>query len=189
MSTPLIRPARLEDAAFLVPLINRATEGLTETFWADLAEPGQDLWEYGLQRVQDENSGISYTNTWVAEWEATAAGCLIMHQIAETPEPVDPSVPPMFLPLLELENQAPGTGYIFVVATLAEKSSHGIGSALLKFAESNKGPNGNSLIVADNNIRAHALYQRLGYQDVSSKKMVKGNWQSNGENWILMIKP
>ncbi len=88
----------------------------------------------------------------------------------------------MFLPLLQLENEAPGTGYVFVLSTLADKSGHGIGSALLKFAEKHKGPNGNSLIVPDNNTRAHARYLRLGYQDISRKKMVKSEWQSDGEN-------
>ncbi len=85
MSPIQIRPARLADAAFLVPLINRATEGMTEVFWAGMAEPRQDLWDYGLERVQDQDSGISYTNTWVAEWDAAPAGCLIMHQIPEKP--------------------------------------------------------------------------------------------------------
>jgi len=44
-----------------------------------------------------------------------------------------------------------------------------------------------SLIVADNNTRAQSLYERNGFRAVSSRKMVKNGWQSEGNNWILMI--
>jgi len=45
-----------------------------------------------------------------------------------------------------------------------------------------------SLIVADNNIGAKRLYERCGYIEVDRRRMVKGDWQSSGRNWILMAK-
>lgn len=183
-----IRRADREDAQFLVPLIDRATEGLAKHMWAELAAPGQDAWGFALDRVQGEEAGISYTKAWVAETEAGRSGCLITHGIPDHPEKIDDATPAAFRPLLELEHEAPGTGYIFVLSILADQRGQGIGSALLGFAEQFRGPNGMSLVVADNNTRARALYECMGYRASATRAMVKNGWQSDGTRWVLMIK-
>lgn len=189
MSKATIRAATQQDAAFLVPLINQATEGLGDYLWAQLSEVRQDPRQFALQRVQSEDAGISYTKAWVAETANRPAGCLIAYRKPDRPEPVDPSVPALVRPILELEAEAYGTGYVFVLSTLISAQGRGIGTALLNFAERFRGPNGMSMIVADNNTSAKSLYEHLGYKAVSEKKMVKNGWQSAGQNWILMIKP
>lgn len=190
MTRIAIRPARADEADFLLPLINRATEGLAEHMWLEMADQGQDPWDWARQRMQAEGSGICWRKAWVAEADSIPAGCLFAYAIGDEPVAIDPDDDPLFTPLAELENMAPGTGYVFVLSTLREFRGLGVGSRLLQFAEQRfRGRNGMSLIVADNNQRAKALYERNGYQKVATRPIVKGSWQSEGQNWVLMIKP
>jgi ribosomal protein S18 acetylase RimI-like enzyme len=184
-----IRPARQDDAHFLLPLINRAGEGIPEYIWAQMAAPGENPWAVGRRRVEGEDAGISYRNAWVAEMEGQPAGCVIAYRQPDVAPPLDPDLPSMFVPLQELENEAPGTGYVYVLSTAAELRGRGVGTRLLDFAERYRGPNGMSLIVADNNIGARWLYERCGYAEAGRRRMVKNGWQSPGTDWILMVKP
>lgn len=184
-----IRRARLEDADLLLPLMNRAGEGIPEYIWAQLAAPGQDPWDVGRTRFESEDAGISYRHVWVAETEGKIAGCLVVRRQPEVPPPLDPAMPSLFVPLQELENEAPGTGYLYVLSATREMRGRGIGTRLLNFAEQYRGPKGMSLIVADNNVRAKSLYERCGYVEAARRRMVKEGWQSPGTYWILMLKP
>jgi ribosomal protein S18 acetylase RimI-like enzyme len=63
---------------------------------------------------------------------------------------------------------------------------------LLKHAErlgaaagSNKGM---SVIVADSNVAARRLYERMGYRQISDRQMVKEGWESAGSSWVLLVK-
>jgi ribosomal protein S18 acetylase RimI-like enzyme len=93
------------------------------------------------------------------------------------------------MPLFELEREAPETEYVYVLSALPEMRGKGIGSALLRFAERRMGRHGMSLVVSNGNTGARRLYERLGYQAVASRPMVKNGWQNPGTEWILMIKP
>jgi len=184
-----IRRATVEDTDFLLPLIDRAAEGIPVLIWAQMAAPGQDPWEVGRLRIESEDAGISHRHCWIAEFESCPVGCLIVRQVSDPAEPPDPDTPSLILPLDELERAAPGTGYVYVLSTIREMRGRGIGTQLLSFAEQYRGPNGMSLIVADNNTRAKSLYERCGYAEVARRRMVKNGWQSPGAEWILMIKP
>ena len=46
-----------------------------------------------------------------------------------------------------------------------------------------------SLICSDANQDAKKLYERVGFRVEATRPMVKGDWQGDGENWLLMIKP
>lgn len=188
MAHPEMRPAELSDAAFLVPLVDRASEGLASYLWGTLAAPGQSAQRFGLERIESEESGISYTNAWIAELEDRPVGCLIAYQKPDKPEELEDDIPPLFQPLAELEREAYSTGYVFVLSTVREARGQGIGSHLLTFAERYKGSRGMSLIVADNNAGAKKLYERHGYEVCASRPMIKNGWESDGENWLLMIK-
>jgi len=188
MIKPEIRRAEKSDAEFLAPLVNRASEGLALYLWETLAEPGQSAQGFGLERIKSEDSGISFSNAWVAEVDGRPSGCLIAYRKPDAPEDLENDVSPLFHPLMELENEAYGTGYVFVLSTVSEARGQGIGSSLLSFAEKYHGPRGMSLIVADNNTGARKLYERYGYKVVASRPMTKNGWQSDGENWLLMIK-
>ena len=59
------------------------------------------------------------------------AGCLIGYEIPDNPEPLPDDMPAMFVPLQELENLAPGTWYINVLAVRPQFRNQGLGTKLL----------------------------------------------------------
>ncbi|MEJ1996369.1 MAG: GNAT family N-acetyltransferase [Limibacillus sp.] len=185
---PVLRPARREDAALIARLVNRAAEGLPKLLWRDMAEAGEDPWDVGERRAVSEDAAISYRHTWIAEMDGQAAGCLITHEIPANPNPIPEDELPMFIPLLELENEAPETRYVYVLSTLKEMRGKGVGSTLLRHAEQFRGPKGMSLIVSDANLGARRLYERHGYREANKRPMVKIGWDNPGEHWVLMTK-
>ena len=66
-----------------------------------------------------------------AEVDGAVGACLLGYAAEETPGPIDPDTPPIFVPLLELEAMAPGSWYLNVLATYDSFRGRGIGSALL----------------------------------------------------------
>jgi GNAT superfamily N-acetyltransferase len=186
---PVIREARIEDAALIARLANDAAEGMPLHFWKELGEPGEDPMEIGARRVASEDSPISYRKTSIAEVGGRPAGCLITHPMPETPDPIPDDTPKLLRPLIELENEALETQYVYVVSALPEMRGKGVGSALLRFAERNMGRRGMSLVVSNGNIGARRLYERFGYRAVGSRPMLKNGWQNPGTEWVLMIKP
>ena len=187
-----VRDAVRTDCAELAQLINLAGEGLPLYLWQQMAGPGEDPWQIGRERAARDSGGFSYRNSIIAEVAGKIAGALVGHPVADEPEPVDPaSTPPMFVPLVELENLAAGTLYVNAVAAFPEARGLGLGSELMRWAErraAELGLRGVSLIVSDANHGARRLYERLGYAETASRPMVRDGWQSGGENWVLMIK-
>ncbi len=188
----IIRDARTGDCAELAQLIDLAGEGLPFYLWSRMAGPGEDPWEIGRQRAARDTGGFSYRNSFVAEIDGKVIGGLVGYPVADEPEPVDiENTPPMFVPLRELENLAPGTWYVNSVAVFPEARGLGVGSQLMKRAAQTAkdlGLRGLSLIVSDANRGARRLYERLGYEEIAARPMVKKAWQNPGENWVLMIR-
>jgi len=190
LKTPF-RPATPADAAVLAELVNHAGESLPLYLWDKMKEPGETAWDVGLRRATRDEGAFSYRNAVMIEHEGKAAGALIGYGIAEEPEPVPADIPPMFRPLQELENLAPGTWYVNVLAVLPAFRNLGLGSRLLGLAEDlgrAAGSRGMSIIVADANTGARRLYERRGYRCVAERPMVKEGWQNPGRNWVLLVK-
>ena len=98
----------------------------------------------------------------------------------------------MFVPLQELENLAPGTWYVNVLATYPAFRRRGVASHLLGLAEAaaaKAGSRGLSIIVADANVAARRLYEGRGYKETAERVMVKENWPGEGQRWVLLTKP
>ncbi|HEX6103888.1 MAG TPA: GNAT family N-acetyltransferase [Alphaproteobacteria bacterium] len=189
---PPFRRATPEDAAAMAELVNFAGENLPVYLWAKMAGPGQSAWEYGRLRAQREQGGFSYRNAILVEAEdGRVAGCLIGYPLPRQPEPIPPDLPAMFVPLQELENLAPATWYVNVVALYPEFRGHGWGSRLLALADriaGDLGLSGLSIIVSDGNAGARRLYERCGYREAATRPMVKEEWESSGSNWVLLVK-
>ena len=186
-----LRQARLEDAAVLAELVNYAGEGLPLYLWSRLAEKDETAWEVGRKRAARETGSFSYRNATMIEYSGRAVGSLIGYKIPDQPEPVSDGMPPMFVPLLELENLAPGTWYVNVLAVLPEYRDRGLGSELLRVAEKTGlglGARGMSVIVSDANVGARQLYERHGYHEAERRPMVKEDWVNSGKQWILLTK-
>jgi ribosomal protein S18 acetylase RimI-like enzyme len=144
------------------------------------------------RRAQRDIGSFSYRNAVVMELEGSVAGCLIGYPLPAESEPINyDETPPMFVPLQELENLAPGTWYVNVLAVHPEQRGMGYGGQLLSLAESiatDAGCSGMSIIVSYANSGARRLYERAGYTHAAERPMVKDGWSNPGQNWVLLVK-
>jgi ribosomal protein S18 acetylase RimI-like enzyme len=188
---PPFRYATPADAVALADLVHFASEGLALYLWTSIAAPGVDPWTIGRERAGRDAGGFSYRNAVVAEEEGRVAAALIGYPLADTPEPMPDNLPPIVVPLEELEALAPGTWYVNVLAAYPEHRGKGYGGTLLAVAERLGRATlrrGMSIIVADTNMGARRLYERCGYREVSSRRMVKNGWQHPGTSFVLLTK-
>jgi len=188
---PLLRPARIEDAPVLAELVNYAGDGLPLHLWSKMAGPGESAWEVGRRRAARPEGSFSYRNATVALHDGECAGCLIGYPLPDQPEPIGDDMPAMFVPLQELENLAPGTWYVNVLAVRPHFRGRGLGTRLLAHADQAGralGKRGMSVIVSDANPGARRLYERCGYREAATRAMVKEDWQNDGRTWVLLTK-
>lgn len=188
---PPFRRARVADAAVLAELVNYAGEGMPLYLWGKMAGPGETAWEVGRQRAARESGSFSYRNAVVIEHDGKCAGCLIGYAIPDEPVAIAPDMPAMFVPLQELENLAPSTWYVNVLAVLPELRNQGLGSKLLRFADATGrelGLGGMSVIVSDSNLGSRRLYERHGYGALATRPKVKEGWRNDGAAWVLLTK-
>jgi ribosomal protein S18 acetylase RimI-like enzyme len=187
-----IRPATPEDADALAQFINFAGEGMPLYLWERMAEEGETSWDVGRRRARREEGGFSYLNATIAEIDGKVAACLIGYPIPGTPETIDyETMPPMFVPLQELENLSPGSWYVNVLAAYPEYRGKGLGTRLLEVAQERAAQaqcKELSIIVSDANIGARRLYERCGYSERAAREMVKDDWVNEGRNWVLLVK-
>lgn len=187
------RRATRDDAAALAELVNMAGEGLPLYLWGKLAEAGEDPWDVGRRRAQRETGSFSYRNAIVVEEAGKVMAALVGYRLPEVSEPIDhDKMPAMFVGLQELENLAPKTWYVNVVAAFPEKRGKGLGTRLLSLAEDlarETSASGMSIIVANSNTGARRLYERAGYRETATRKAVKERWKNPIEDWVLLVKP
>ena len=151
----------------LAELVNRAGEGMPLYLWGQMAAPGEAAWHVGRRRASREEGSFSYRNATIIEQDGQCAGCLIGYEIPNNPDPIPDDLPTMFVPLQELENLAPNTWYINVLAVRPQFQRLGLGTKLLGLADETAealGKPGLSVIVSDANSGAHRLYEALWLQ-------------------------
>lgn len=189
---PPFRRGELTDAPALAELVNFAGEGLPLYLWDKLKQPGETACDVGRNRASREQGSFSYRNAVIAEIDSRCVACLIGYPQAEVPETIDyDTMPPMFVPLQELENLAPDSWYVNVLAAYPEFRGQGLGAGLLKIAEElayATGKKGLSVIVSDANPGARRLYERCGYRQSGTLPIVKDAWENDGRNWVLLTK-
>ncbi|MFM9845927.1 MAG: N-acetyltransferase family protein [Hyphomicrobiaceae bacterium] len=188
---PPFRQATPSDAAVLAELVNYAGEGMPLYLWEKMAGPGETAWDVGRKRAARDTGSFSYRNAVVIEHAGRCAGSLIGYAIPAEAVPIGSDMPPMFVPLQELENLAPSTWYVNVLAVVPEVRGHGLGSQLLDLADETgraQGLRGMSVIVSDTNAGARRLYERHGYRLAATRTKVKEGWQNEGREWVLLTK-
>lgn len=186
-----LRPAVAADAPLLAELVNQAGEGLPLYLWAQMAGPAESAWDVGRRRAAREEGSFSYRNATIIDHHGECAGCLIGYGIPDEPAPIPSDMPAMFLPLQDLENLAPGTWYVNVLAVLPQFRGMGLGTRMLQHAEEiagTLGRRGLSVIVSDANTGARRLYERCGYRQAAARPMIKNGWRSDGREWILLVR-
>ncbi|GJL83273.1 MAG: N-acetyltransferase [marine bacterium B5-7] len=185
------RYATPEDAIDLAQLINIAGEGLPLYLWTQMVEGSLDPFELGRQRAMRDSGSFSFRNAVVREHEGQVVACLIGYPLPDAPAQTDYSdMPPMFVPLQQLEDLAPGTWYLNVLATYPEFQGRGYGSELLNLTRGlsmETGKSGVSIIVSDANPGARRLYERFGCKEVARRPMVKESWVNPGREWVLLV--
>jgi len=189
---PPFRPARPADAAALADLVNFAGEGLPFYLWENMRKPGETAWDVGRARAAREEGSFSYRNAVMADADGQAVACLIGYAQPAEPEAIDyAGLPAMFVPLQELENLAPATWYVNVLAVYPDHRGQRFGTKLLGMADeiaARQGMRGLSVIVSDANTGAKRLYLRCGYREAGVRPLVKDAWENEGDAWILLTK-
>lgn len=185
---PPFRLADASDASQLADLVNFAGEGLPYHIWSGLAVEGQDPWEIGRSRQAKKAAEGQII---VFDHGSGPCASLTGYAIGSKPVEIDEGFPPLFRPLQELENRAPNSWYVNVLACYPEYRGKGIGSRLLDLADDiaiSEGLHRMSVIVASNNDGARRLYERKGYRETASAPCVKEGWETDTENWVLLMK-
>ncbi|RVU39400.1 N-acetyltransferase [Hwanghaeella grinnelliae] len=189
MCTIRYRQAVKEDAADLARLIDYAGEGVPVYYWNKIKPADQDVWAFGASRAAREEGAFSYRNAIVATVDGDVVGCAIRYVIDAPAEASDYSeMPPMFVPMQQLEDLAVGTEYLNVLAVDPEFRGRGIGTRLCGMAEIN-GNRDQTLIAFDTNTAAIKLYRSLGFEVEAARPMVKEDWDGEAETLLLMRRP
>ena len=185
---PPIRRATAADAAALAEFINFAGEGLPLYFWRQIAGDGEDPWEIGRKRqVERMEAGTAF----VIDEGGGAVACLTGYPIPAIPEPVADDELDIFRPLIELENLAPSTWYVNILAAYPEHRGRGFGVRLLALAEDiarNQKLSAMSIIISSGNEGARRLYERTGYTETARRPIVKDGWDCASDEWVLLVK-
>jgi len=188
---PPFRRAAIDDAPLLAELVNYAGEGLPLYLWGKMAAAGDSAWDVGRRRAAREEGSFSYRNAVIIEHQGQAAGCLIGYETPDQPKPIGADMPAMFVPMQELENLAPGTWYVNVLAVAPRFRGHGLGTRLLALADDTArslGKRGLSVMVADSNSGARRLYERFGYRQCATRPAVKEDWVNDVRDFVLLTK-
>lgn len=195
-----LRPARREDAPHIARLLNVAGHGLPLWYWTQAAAEGEKPFDLGTRRAAQDEGDFSWHNSTMAEWDGAIAGGLITYRIATAPVPLE-ELPPPFRPLQALENRVLGSDYVLALAVYPVFRRHGIASRLLEEAEARavaaaaaRSPGtsapGLSLVCADSNTEALALYAAHGFRVEATEPVVPAEgWFSDCQNWLLLVKP
>ena len=190
VDTVVLRPARKEDAPALRRVFELASEGLAPWVWAQSARPDADADQIGLESMQKKIDKAAPGTILMAEIDGQVAGGVVTYDIGDEPEEIEADTPPVFVPLIELENMAPRTHYVNALAVFPEFRGRGIGRRLLRAALAHQGPNGMSLIAEDSNSMALSLYASEWYVETARRPTVPAaGLNFPGKNWILLVRP
>lgn len=161
------QPAQKSDCRTIASLYSISSDGVADYIWKKLAQPGEDLLDVGQRRYERENSLFSYQNCTLATLGENIAGMLVAFPMF-VDETAEPEEDPVLAPYSKLEEN--NSYYICGVAVFPEYRNRGIGTQLMKLAETHavtKGLDKLSLIVFEQNVGAKRLYDRLGYREIA----------------------
>ena len=134
MSNLSIRDATKNDAADLAILDNIAGHGISNWFWQGAVNMGKasDAYEWGRQRLADDDAPYGWTNSRVAELDGITAGSANGYLMSHIGEDELKSNPPQFIPVMELFAQTEGDWFLDSLAVYSNVRGQGVGRRLLE---------------------------------------------------------
>ncbi|MEM8632833.1 MAG: N-acetyltransferase [Pseudomonadota bacterium] len=189
--TDLVPPFRRggeADAPALADLMNMAGHGLPLHIWSGQADPGQDPWDVGRARQAEKAQDGRVV---VADHGSGVLAALTGYAIADEAVAIEADLPALFVPLVELENEALNSWYINVLAVFPAHRNQGWGRRLLDLAETFARAAQlpcTTLIVANDNTDGRRLYERQGFIEQASRPCQGDSWGAPTDRWILMRK-
>ncbi|MGR3278311.1 GNAT family N-acetyltransferase [Acaryochloris marina NIES-2412] len=188
MDSVTFRPAGKADCHTIAELYSISSDGVADYIWTQLAAPGEDILDVGQRRYERENTLFSYQNCTLATINDVIAGMIVAFPMI-VDDVAEPEDDPVLAPYSKLE--ADKTYYICGIAVFSNYREQGIGSQLMKLAETHaveKGFGKLSLIVFEENSGAKHLYNRLGYQEIAREAIVPHPLIHYSGDAILMVR-
>lgn len=188
LSTIQFKPAQKSDCRVIASLYSISSDGVADYVWTKLAQSEENILEVGQRRYERENTFFSYQNCTLAVQGDKILGMLVAFPLF-VDETAEPEEDPVLMPYSKLEED--NSYYICGIALFPEYRNQGIGTKLMKLAETHaitKGLAKLSLIVFEQNTVAKRLYECLGYQEVTREKIVPHPLIHYSGDAILMVK-
>ena len=186
-----IRRATLDDAAFLLRVVDMASGGVIPTLWSEMAPPGMDGTVVGRDLIGSEDGDFSYRNGLIAERDGVQLGGLIGYALPSSPQPAGSETPEAFVGVEELAQLVPGHWYINVMAAIPEGRRQGVASTLLNGAERqarDRSCPGLALIVAASNEAAVRVYRQAGFVERARRPFDLSDFGEDPTEAVLMVK-
>lgn len=186
-----LRRAEKTDGPEMAQLIDMAGDHIPSWIWQGLAEEGQTPLEVGAARAARDEGGFSYRHAVIAEVYGVVAGMMLGYRLDDNPGGDVSGLPPLLVPLIELESELPGGWYLNALATFSQFRRQGVARSLLQEADGQAAASGASylgLIVNDNNASAMALYEAAGYERRAMRPVVPADELDISGNWALMTR-
>ena len=190
-----LRRATEADIPDLARLFIMAADGIVDALYHGLVPnvPTEKLFEWRFSQV---GSVKSYQHCWIAQRGPRAIGMVHAYPIdGLAAAPTDPRLTAdrlaVLAPIAALDEEARGSYYINVVAVYPDCRGGGIGNRLLARAMSDAKQQGfseASLVVFEQNSRAVALYQRLGFEVVARRPVVPHALVRHSGDLLLMMR-
>ncbi len=185
----ILRRATSADLPEILPLAASTVPGFVEFLWSELAVPPETGREFGTRA---QLGFIERGETMIAEVDGHIAGFEIAYQMEPEAHSFVPGMCPLLKPHLALFHLAAGSWYLHGLGTVPEFRGQGVAGALLDHCDSQARENGCttvSLLVIDTNTSAINYYLKRGFTTIAREPVVKGGWQSNAREWLLMTRP
>lgn len=161
-----VRPARPDDAAFAVPLIQETIGhiGLTLTGAASDAGAGGVMLDFFAR----PGNRLSFHNVWIAQRDGEALGLLLGYAgatAAALDEPFRAHLRALGQPADFPSEGQPGEWYLDTLAVTAAARGHGVGARLLREASAQAAAQGLGRVglLVERGNRAARLYAREGF--------------------------
>ncbi|MCF6322476.1 MAG: GNAT family N-acetyltransferase [Rhizobiaceae bacterium] len=182
------------DVADLAILDNIASHGLSHWYWQKAVGRGEagDAYEWGRQRMGDENASFGYKNAVMARINGVAAGVCVSYLTKGDEAVPEKSKDPVIKPVFELFSLCMGDWWLDNLAVYSSARRRGVGATLLDdcFSRAKKaGAARLSLVAEDTNTDALSLYASRGMMEKDRREFVPFAKSNNTKYWLLLIAP